>query len=233
MVIALVCARGGSKGLPGKNILNLCGKPLISYAIETGISCPEIDTVIVSTDDEEIAKVAREAGASVPFMRPKNLAQDSSPEWLVWQHALAFLETKKMMPEKLVILPATTPLRRVEDVSAAIKLFDSGPYDGVISITDAHRNPCFNMVAIDQHGLVNIAMPTVKTIHRRQDAPEFFDITTAFYVMKPTFVNLGSALFDGKIAGLKIPLETAIDIDSKLDFDFVEFLLSKKYKPID
>lgn len=232
MIIALVCARGGSKGLPGKNIRNLCGKPLISYAIETGISCPEIDEIIVSTDDENIADVAREAGAIVPFMRPENLAQDSSPEWLVWQHALAFLEASNMMPEKLVILPATAPLRRVEDVSAAIKLLDSGSYDGVISITDAHRNPCFNMVTINQQGLVDVAMPTVKTIHRRQEAPEFFDITTAFYVMDPSFVNLGSALFDGKIAGLKIPKETAIDIDSKIDFEFAEFLISKKYESV-
>ena len=226
MNTALICARGGSKGLPGKNIRDLCGKPLITSAIETARCCPEIESILVSTDDENIAEVARRAGASVPFIRPGDLAQDTSAEWSVWQHALGFLKTNDMTPEKLVVLPPTAPLRRVEDVSAAIRFMDTGNYDGVISITESHRNPCFNMVTADQKGLLNIAIPAPKNLHRRQDAPQFFDITTAFYVMKPEFVNLGSSLFDGNIAGYKIPIETAVDIDTQLDFDFASFILS-------
>ena len=116
-IVALICARGGSKGLPGKNIRPLGGKPLISWAIDQAKSVSRISRVIVSTDSEEIARVARASGAEVPFIRPAELAQDSSPEWLVWRHALNFLkETEGTYPDLFVVVPATAPLRSVQDL---------------------------------------------------------------------------------------------------------------------
>ena len=120
-VVALICARGGSKGLPGKNIRPLAGKPLIAWAIEQARAVKRIGRVIVSTDSEEIAAVARQAGAEVPFLRPAELAQDKSPEWLVWRHALDYLKVNEgSYPDALIVVPATAPLRAVADLERCL-----------------------------------------------------------------------------------------------------------------
>ena len=116
-VVAFIFARGGSKGLPGKNIRPLGGKPLIAWSIEHALAVKRIERVIVSTDSEEIAAVARDYGAEVPFIRPAELAQDDSPEWLSWRHALNYLgETTGALPEVMVSVPTTAPLRLAIDI---------------------------------------------------------------------------------------------------------------------
>ena len=139
--VAFIFARGGSKGLPGKNIRPLGGKPLIAWAIEQALSVKRIGRVIVSTDSEEIAAVARDFGAEVPFIRPTELARDDSPEWLAWRHALNYLrETTGVLPEVMVSVPTTAPLRLAVDIENCLDEYEKGDADIVITVTDAHRD---------------------------------------------------------------------------------------------
>ena len=143
--IALICARGGSKGLKNKNIKIFDGKPLIAWTILLAKKVKEIDRVIVSTESKKIANIAKKYGAETPFLRPKKLAQDHSAEWDSWKHAVNFLEKKKEKPTGIIILHATSPLRASRDIKKCIKLFKKHKKT-VISISEAYRNPFYNMV---------------------------------------------------------------------------------------
>ena len=124
--VAFIFARGGSKGLPGKNIKIFSGKPLIAWSIEQAKKLSSIDRVIVSTDCSEIARVATEYGAEVPFLRPDNISEDDSPEWMAWRHALTFLlEKEGKMPNIMLSIPTTAPLRRVADIENCLNLYKS------------------------------------------------------------------------------------------------------------
>lgn len=223
---ALVCARGGSKGLPGKNIKLLNGKPLIGHAIEHALAVSRIDRVLVSTDSEEIAGVAKEFGAYVPFMRPAELARDDSPEWLVWRHALEFLKAEGGKPEALVSVPATAPLRKPEDIENCLNAFEQGGCDVVITMTEAHRSPYFNMVVQHQDGNVSLVIPPASGITRRQDAPVVYDITTVAYVVSPDFLMTSTGIFAGRVRGVFVPRERALDIDTPFDFRIAECLMA-------
>jgi len=136
--IVLICARGGSKGLPGKNIKLLNGVPLIGWSINIAKQINRASRIIVSTDSEEIAEVALEYGAEVPFMRPKELAQDSSPEWLVWRHAINYIEKHKSESvDAIIVLPVTAPLRSIDDINACVDLFEDEEIDSVITVSKA------------------------------------------------------------------------------------------------
>jgi N-acylneuraminate cytidylyltransferase len=225
--IALVCARGGSKGVPGKNIRALNGKPLISWSIEQALSVPRVSRVIVSTDSREIGDVARLSGAEVPFLRPAELATDSSPEWLVWRHALSYLwESDRMYPDALLVVPPTAPLRSPLDLDRCLDEFANGDVDMVITASPAHRNPYFNMVTRRADGSVGIIIPPSASIVRRQDAPAVFDMTTVGYVARPEFVMTQDRLFDGRVRMVVVPPERALDIDTMHDFRLAEFLMT-------
>lgn len=228
-VVGFIFARGGSKGVPRKNIRLLAGKPLIAYAIEAGLASEFIDTVIVSTDDPEIASVARECGADVPFMRPPELAGDHSPEWLSWQHALREMAKDTSLPaiDVFVCIPTTAPLRSVEDIDACIRMLLTTDADLVLTVMPADRNPYFNMVTLTDHADARLAIVPEKPIYRRQDAPTVYTITTVAYAARPEFILNHSAIFQGKVKAVVVPAERAIDIDTQLDFDFAEFLLKR------
>ena len=227
-IYALICARGGSKGLPGKNIRPLAGKPLLAHSIESAIKCPQIDDVYVSTDSPDIAAVAKDYGAKIPFLRPPELAQDDSPEWLVWRDMIQYFLKKDSMPEAIVILPPTAPLRHVSDVDCAIERFFNNDCDGVFCGSTASRHPEFNMVKINQNGFYELAIAPEKQHPRRQDTPEYFDLNTVCYVMDPEFVLQAESLFFGRMLLQPVPVERSVDIDTQLDFDWAEFLLCKK-----
>ncbi len=228
-IVALICARGGSKGLPGKNIRPLAGRPLITWAIDQARAVGRIGRVIVSTDSEAIATVAREAGAEVPFLRPAELAQDNSPEWLVWQHALDYLKSVDgTYPDALITVPATAPLRSVEDLERCLDEYWKGEVDVVITVTDAHRSPYFNMVKVHSDGTVGLVISPDVPIARRQDAPEVYDITTVAYVARPEFVMTHTRIFQGRVRKVYIPAERAVDIDTLLDFRIAECLLASR-----
>jgi len=227
--VAFIFARGGSKGLPGKNIRPLAGKPLIAWSIEHARAVKRIERVIVSTDSHEIAAVAREFGAEVPFMRPAELARDDSPEWMAWRHALAFLqETEGALPEAMLSVPTTAPLRLPIDLENCLNEFAKGDADMVITVSDAHRNPWFNMVKKNPDGSVGLVITPTSRIARRQDAPAVFDMATVAYVARPQFVMQQMGAFTGRVRSVTVPVERAIDIDTLFDFELAEFLISRQ-----
>lgn len=226
--VAFIFARGGSKGLPGKNIKMFAGKPLIAWAIEHAHAAQGIRRVIVSTDSDEIAAVGTQYGAEIPFMRPSHLAKDGSPEWLSWRHALEFIrDDEGSFPDVMVSVPVTSPLRQPVDIERCLELFSKGDTDVVITVTDARRNPHFNMVTMQSSGSVELVIPPTSGISRRQDAPEVFDMTTVAYVADPKFVMAHESAFAGRVKAVHVPIERSVDIDSLLDFEIAEFLSTR------
>ncbi|MCW7497022.1 acylneuraminate cytidylyltransferase family protein [Leptospira levettii] len=230
-IIAFIFARGGSKGLPNKNIKPLAGKPLIAWSIEQAKSVKAIKRVIVSTDSDQIAEVAFQYGAEVPFKRPSELANDDTPEWLAWRHALNFLKDETgNLPDAILSIPATAPLRHSDDIVACINEFKKYKPDAVITVSDAHRSPYFNMVKKTNYGLVELVIPPNGVINRRQDSPVVYDMATVAYVLDPSFILKNSSLFSGKVRAVHVPIERAIDIDTPFDFDLAEFLMERRIK---
>ncbi len=226
-VIAFIFARGGSKGLPQKNIKPLNGKPLIQYSIEVALATEGIEKVFVSTDDAAIAAIAGYSGAEI-IDRPAELATDTSPEWLSWRHAIEYVRATYTDFDIFVSLPATSPLRNESDVSSAILALASQKADVCISVTPANRSPYFNMVKQKGDGAVELVNTPKAGVYRRQDAPEVFDITTVVYAAKPDFILNNNALFDGKVTSVLIPKERAVDIDDIYDFMLAEAIVKEK-----
>lgn len=220
-----VFARGGSKGLPGKNIRPLGGIPLVAHSILIAQQVPEIAKIYVSTDSEEIADVARAYRAEV-IARPTELATDGSPEWLAWQHAIRFLAARGQSFETFVSLPATSPLRSAEDVERCIASLDETT-DVVVTVTPAARSPYFNMTTRREDGTSELLM-THNLPQRRQDAPPVFDMTTVAYAAKTRFILESSRLWDGRVKSVVVPKERAIDIDEAVDFAVAETLYRMK-----
>lgn len=224
-IVAFIFARGGSKGLPRKNLLPLAGKPLIVHSIDTALALSRVSRVVVSTDDEEIAEVSRRAGADVPFIRPPELASDNAPEWLAWQHAIRSLRDQGERVDIFLSLPPTSPLRVPDDVNCCLEALLENQADIVISVREAERNPYFNMVRRDADGAVHLAVEG--KFHRRQDAPELFDITTVAYAARADFVMSATRIFDGRVRAVEIPRERALDIDTHFDMLIAEALVGK------
>ena len=223
--VVLICARSGSKGLPKKNILPLDGIPLIGWSINSAKRLDNISRIIISTDSIEIAKIAKDFGAETPFIRPDHLAQDESPEWLVWRHAISYLEDFEGEEiDAIVVLPATAPLRSISDVNDCIDLYEQGNADVIITVCKANSNPYFNMVVENDIGYSTLVMENKDHIVRRQDAPEVFNMTTVAYVVNTNFVKENSGIFDGRVKSVVIPRERAIDIDNLIDFKIAECL---------
>jgi len=227
--VAFIFARGGSKGLPGKNIRNLGGKPLIAWSIDIALSVKRIERVIVSTDSEDIATIARKFGAEVPFIRPAELAGDESPEWLAWRHGINYLkESCGKWPEVMVSVPTTSPLRIDVDIENCLDEYEKGDADIVITTTDAHRSPYFNMVRAKDDGTVELVNSLPKTLTQRQQVPVVYDVTTVCYVANPSFVMSHESIFEGRVRAVHVPIERAIDIDTIFDFQVAEALLSNR-----
>ena len=227
--VGFIFARGGSKGVPGKNIRDLGGKPLIAWSIEHALAVRRLERVIVSTDSPEIADVARAFGADVPFMRPQHLAQDDSPEWLAWRHALEYLRDQEgALPDTMVSIPTTAPLRLPIDIENCLDEYEKGSADVVVTVSDAHRSPYFNMVTLQPDDSVNLVITPAAGINRRQDAPVVYDMTTVAYVLNTHFVLQNDNLFEGRVHAVHVPVERALDIDTILDFRIAEMLIADR-----
>jgi N-acylneuraminate cytidylyltransferase len=225
--VAFIFARGGSKGLPGKNTLLFGGKPLIAWSIERALEVNRIGQVIVSTDSEEIATISRQFGADVPFIRPAKLATDESPEWLSWRHGLEYLrETTGSIPEVMVSVPSVAPLGLAIDIENCLDEYEKGLSDIVITVTDAHRSPYFNMVKANPDGTYGLVDRSFSNIVRRQDAPTVYDMATVCYVANSKFVMTHGSIFEGRLGAVHVPIERASDIDSILDFQVAEYLFN-------
>ncbi|ATG76498.1 acylneuraminate cytidylyltransferase family protein [Pseudoalteromonas sp. 1_2015MBL_MicDiv] len=223
---AFIFARGGSKGLPGKNIRPLLGKPLIEYSIDIAKSSTSIDKVFVSTDDNEIAKIAADAGVEVIF-RPNELATDKSPEWLAWRHAIEHVKQLHGEFDNFISLPATSPLRSLDDVETAILKRVETKADICISVVEASRSPFFNMVKQSKNGFFELVNKPESSVERRQDAPKVYDITTVVYAASPSFIMSNYGLFSGNVTSIEVPKERAVDIDDIYDFLLAEAILKK------
>jgi CMP-N-acetylneuraminic acid synthetase len=169
----------------------------------------------------------------VPFMRPVELADDKSSEWLAWRHALTFLlEKSGSLPDAMVSVPTTAPLRLPVDIESCLDQYEKGNADIVITLTDAHRSPYFNMVKANADGTVVLVIPPQSAIVRRQDAPVVYDMATVCYVANPKFVMTHNGTFDGRVKAVHVPTERAIDIDTLLDFQLAESLLNIRKKKL-
>ncbi|MGG3681977.1 acylneuraminate cytidylyltransferase family protein [Aeribacillus sp. FSL K6-3256] len=226
-ILAIICARGGSKGVPNKNIRLLNGKPLIAYTIECAKKYTKFDRIIVSTDSPKIAEVAKQYGADVPFLRPKELATDTSPKIPVLQHAVRYLEQEENDRYDLIVdLDPTSPLRTVEDIENCVnKMIEKNP-NVVFSVTPAHKNPYFNMVE-EKDGRVYLCKKLDRSITRRQDAPMVYAMNASIYVYKKDFLLNTDSVFSDNTMAVVMPEERSIDIDRPIDFEFVEFLMKR------
>lgn len=223
-IYAFIFARGGSKGLPNKNIKLLGGLPLIAHSIKLAKNMKEIDKLFVSTDSDEIASIAKDLKAEI-INRPKHLATDNSPEWLSWQHAIRFVYKKEGEFDIFTSLPATSPLRRKKDVISCLNSLDHFT-DITVAIKSSERSPWFNMVQKNEDGFISLISKDLK-IKRRQDAPKSFDLTTVAYVARPQFVLNSTGIWDGRIKGIEVPKLNSIDIDDEYDFKIAELLFNE------
>lgn len=221
IIYAFIFARGGSKGLPGKNIKMLGGIPLLAHSINIAKKLPHIKEIFVSTDSLEIAAVAKEYGAKV-IHRPDDLATDNASEWMAWQHAIQYLQDQGHQFDIFLSLPTTSPLRAVSDIEACIATLNSET-DVVVTVTPSARSPYFNMVTRDEQNYSRVILGAGET-KRRQDAPTVYDMTTVAYVARPLFILKNKGLFAGKVKSILIPKARAIDIDDELDFKIAEVL---------
>lgn len=229
-ILGTICCRGGSKGVLGKNVKPLHGKPLIAYTIETALNTSLINDVIISTDSQQIADVAKQFGANVPFMRPNDLATDTASKWPVFIHALETYEKRYgVTVDYLVDMDVTVPLKLPIDINGAIqKALEDITVDVVITGYEPERNPYFNMMEIQQDGFAEIVKKANKPIVRRQDAPEVYSLTPAAYVVKKSALYEFEHWSKAKCKIYPMPRERAVDIDTEIDFKIVEFLMNNK-----
>lgn len=228
-LLFLIPARGGSKGIPGKNIKKFAGKPLINYAIEQALSLASSpEDVVVSTDSEEIAEVARNAGANVPFMRPAYLAADTSGSREVMIHAIDFLKAQGKEYDALVLLQTTSPLRSIDDIKQTIAIYENAESGGekpdmAVSVAEADANPYYNAFEADENGFLHLSKGDGSVV-RRQDAPKVWQYTGAVYVIRPDSLRNYPMSKFARILPSPMPASRAVDLDTPDDWALAEFL---------
>ncbi len=232
-VLAVIPARGGSKGLPGKNIREFCGKPLISWTIEQGMACNYIDKVLVSTDSEEIASIAVQSGASVPFFRPPALANDTASSLDVLLHAVDYLSSVGESYDFIVMLEPTSPLRDVSDITGALELlFEKVGVESVVGVTKAEgSHPSFLFTV--QEGLMCPMSGTQPTGLRRQDLKEdFYYLEGSIYVSSIESLKKNKGFYHAATAPWIVDRYKAIEIDELCDFIAAEALMKAKLEGV-
>ena len=226
MNIITICARGGSAGVPGKNIRPLCGKPLIGWTIVQAFASKVADEVFVSTDSEDIAHVARSFGAQVPFLRPAKLATSTAGKLPVIQHLVAWVEAQHGPVNAIVDLDPTSPLRDIADIQTCFSMLDANT-EVVITGYEADKNPYFNMVELKANGFYERVCLPGSEVLGRQSAPKVFAMNASIYVWHRHSLSL--SLWDSpKIRLHVMPRERSVDIDHEIDFDMVALLMKKK-----
>jgi CMP-N,N'-diacetyllegionaminic acid synthase len=224
-VVCIIPARGGSKGLPRKNILEICRKPLIAYSIEQAKGSKYIDRTIVSTEDEEIAKISESYGAEVPFMRPDDLAADTTSTIDVLLHAITWLEENAYEFDVLVLLHVTAPLRTISDIDNSIAMLFDENADNIFSATPSYRNPYFNMVEEDKGKISLVKKGDYAT---RQSAPKVYDLNASIYVWRKEVLKEKKSVFLDNSRVYVMPKERSVDIDDEVDFKLVRLLMEEQ-----
>ena len=227
-VLGLIPARGGSKRLPRKNLSPLRGRPLIAYTIEAGLASPFLDELLVSTDDAEIAEVARSYGAKAPFLRPAALALDHSGTFEVIQHALEYCRGRQQHFDYLVYLQPTSPLREAEDINEALRLLRQKEADAVISVAQPDHTPLWCNTLPESLSMTGFLREEVKN-KRSQDLESYYRLNGAIYIIDIARLQAEKTFFlEEKIFAYIMPPERSVDIDSALDLKLCELLLAEK-----
>lgn len=235
-ILCVIAARGGSQGVPGKNIRPMLGRPLLARAVDTARASGAVERIVISTDSIAIADAGRAAGADVPFMRPAELARSNTGKFQVWQHALA--ESERIFGiryDLFVDLDCTNPLIEPQDVAGAIAQFrqlrsNHDAVDAVFTVAPARRNPYFNLVEPDAVGALRMSKSVGPTVLARQDAPPVFEHVAGVYVLAVDYLRRANHLLEGHARGFLIPDSKAFDVDTELDFDLIEFLLKRRHE---
>lgn len=229
-VLCTICARGGSRGVPNKNIRELLGKPLIAYTIEQALDSNLINRTVVSTDSEQIAALARKYGAELPFKRPSSLAEDNSPKLPVIKHAVNYyIKELNYKPDYVIDLDPTSPLRVNEDIEKCLNLIMNDPdCDSLITGYRSNKNPYFNMVQLTPEGFAYLSKKPENQVTRRQDAPVVYAMNASIYVWKTDILLNQDQIISGRVKFFEMPEERSIDIDSETDFRVVEFFLKER-----
>ena len=220
-IIAIIPARGGSKGIPRKNIKEFCGKPLIAHIIEAALKVKELDRIIVSTEDKEIAQVAKKYGAEV-LERPKELARDETPTFPVIRHAVTYLEKEEnYKPDVIVLLYSTSPLLKPERISEAVKMLINRNLDSVLSVVEDKGH-----YWIEEDGKFERLYP--KVLKNRQFTKPLFKENGAIYVCRRDILMQSETMIGGKVGLFEMQRGESIDIDEPLDFEIAEFIMRKR-----
>lgn len=222
-VLGLVTARGGSKGIPGKNIRKLCGKPLLAYTAETALKAETLTRVILSTDDERIAEIGKRHGLDVPFLRPAQLAQDVTPTLPVICHALLTLQNTGENYDAVCLLQPTNPLRRAEDIDACVNLLRESKADSVVSVLPVplEYNPHWVFWMNDEKQ-ISLATGAKEPVTRRQELPRAFHRDGSIYVTRTAAVLQNRTLYGEKIRGYEINPRFSANLDTEDDWKKVE-----------
>lgn len=222
--LGIIPARGGSKGLPGKNIADLGGRPMIAWTIDAALASGCIDRVVVSTDDPAIAEAAHQAGAEVPALRPAHLATDEASTLDVVRHAAEVFDN--WYSATLVVLQPTSPFRTAADIRAALKLHRDGAFDATIAVAKVKTHPAWCFFRGDTGGLTHFLEPAPQVASaRRQDRRTVYHPNGALYAVGRDQIKAGGSLFDGRLGGYIMPPERSLDIDTPWDLTLARFMI--------
>ena len=231
-VLGIITARGGSKGIPGKNLKLLAGRPLLDYSIDAANDTP-LDRLILSTEDKKIADAARSLGCEVPFMRPAELARDETPHLPVIQHAVKWLKDQEgYHPDIVLTLQPTSPLRSAADIAAALRMLELSDADSVVSVNEvtAHAHP-MRMLKVDEHGFARLfatGEPVRNRINRRQDLPTAWVMNGAIYACRTDVLFAAQpSLYGDRVVAYPMPPERSISIDDLEDWEAAERAIAK------
>ncbi|MCX5831436.1 MAG: acylneuraminate cytidylyltransferase family protein [Deltaproteobacteria bacterium] len=228
-VLVIVPARGGSKGLPGKNILTLCGKPLVAWPIATAKASKYIDKIVVSTDDLEIAKIAEKYGASVPFIRPAALATDTATTFSVIEHTLVFLKNAGESFDYIVLREPTSPLTESDDIDAALEILESkrAIADSIVGVSKVEAaHPAFDVVIKETGTIKPFMYPDFSQAVRRQDIADIYFFEGSLYISDTETLLEKSSFYHDRTLPYIVPRYKSLEIDEQIDFLFAETILN-------
>lgn len=228
--LCTICARGGSRGVPGKNLRTIHGRPLIAHTVDQAKQSRLFDVIAVSSDSAAIIEAGLEAGATIGVVRPDELASDTAGKLPAIAHCVKAVEERtERQFDVLVDLDATSPLRAISDIKGAVEMLESGDASNVITATPSRRSPYFNLVELDDSGHARLSKPLGHMILRRQDAPPCFDMNASIYVWRRSAFMKNPAVFYPDTRLFVMPEERSHDIDTELDFEWVEFMMRKNH----
>jgi len=225
-ILGLIPARGGSKGLPKKNIKLLLGKPLIAWTIEQALASKYLDRVVVSTDDEEIAEISKKGGADVPFIRPKELAEDDAKGIDVVLHAINWIEKSDNKCDLIMLFQPTSPLRTKADIDKAIELLFLKEAKAIVSVCEVDHHPLWVNTLPEDRCMKNFIKPEIMN-KNRQELPVFYRLNGAIYIAYCDYLKKYKSFIDKNTYAYIMPKNRSVDIDNEIDFQLAEILIKE------